>query len=117
MPTAITMTVDVQSNIDEITPEVESKVQAWLEAIGWDAVDTTQTIIQNIPLVDTGRLRDSISVEVDMTEYASYIGTNVEYAPYQELGTCKMEGKHFLQAGASIHAEEYKKMLEEALSE
>lgn len=114
MPMVIT--VDVDSNIGEVTAEVESKVEAWLEAIGSDAITTTQNIIQQIPLVKTGTLRNSISMEVDMNEYAVYIGTNVYYAEWQEVGTSKMEGKHFLQAGASIHSEEYKSLLQSALS-
>lgn len=37
--------------------------------------------------VDTGRLRNSISHQVDDSENAVYIGTNVSYAPYVELAT------------------------------
>lgn len=37
--------------------------------------------------VVTGNLRNSISHKVDTVEHAAYIGTNVEYAPYVELGT------------------------------
>lgn len=39
--------------------------------------------------VDTGNLRNSITHQVDESELAAYIGTNVEYAPYVELGTGK----------------------------
>lgn len=39
--------------------------------------------------VDTGRLRSSIthSIEHDSLGLVAFIGTNVEYAIYQELGT------------------------------
>lgn len=37
--------------------------------------------------VDTGNLRNSISHQVDGSENAVYIGTNVSYAPYVELAT------------------------------
>lgn len=37
--------------------------------------------------VDTGNLRNSITHQVDDGESTVYIGTNVEYAPYVELGT------------------------------
>lgn len=37
--------------------------------------------------VDTGNLRNSISHTVDEDEPAVYIGSNVEYAAYVELGT------------------------------
>lgn len=39
--------------------------------------------------VDTGNLRNSISHKVDESEPAVYIGSNVEYAAYVELGTGK----------------------------
>lgn len=39
--------------------------------------------------VDTGNLRNSISHTVDEAEPAVYIGSNVEYAAYVELGTGK----------------------------
>ena len=39
--------------------------------------------------VDTGNLRNSISHKVDDGEPAVYIGSNVSYAPYVELGTGK----------------------------
>lgn len=39
--------------------------------------------------VDTGNLRNSITYQVDESELAAYIGTNVEYASYVELGTGK----------------------------
>ena len=37
--------------------------------------------------VDTGRGRNSISHKVDESEPAAYIGTNLDYMIYQELGT------------------------------
>ena len=63
--------------------------------------------------VDTGRLRNSISHAVD--DKAAYIGTNVEYAPYVELGAQGREGKHMLQRAATEHTSEYKRLLEDAM--
>lgn len=39
--------------------------------------------------VDTGNLRNSISHAVDPGELTAYVGSNVEYAAYVELGTGK----------------------------
>lgn len=39
--------------------------------------------------VDTGAGRNSISHQVDESESAVYIGTNIDYMIYQELGTGK----------------------------
>lgn len=38
---------------------------------------------------DTGNLRSSITHQVQPAELEVYIGTNVEYGPYVELGTGK----------------------------
>ena len=48
--------------------------------------------------VDTGRLRSSITNELgqDGDGLVATIGTNVEYAPYVELGTSKMAAQPFL---------------------
>lgn len=49
--------------------------------------------------VDTGRLRDSITWELGlmMGLPTARIGTNVEYAPYVELGTRYMAAQAFLR--------------------
>ena len=63
--------------------------------------------------MDTGRLRNSISHAVDGD--AAYIGTNVEYAPYVELGAQGRDPVHRLQRAASEHAAEYKRLMEESM--
>lgn len=49
--------------------------------------------------VDTGRLRDSISWELGTVGLlpAARVGTNVEYAPFVELGTRYMAAQAFLR--------------------
>lgn len=84
--------------------------------------------------VDTGRLRNSITYEVRMDEQAVYVGSNVEYAPYVELGhsqevgryvpaigkTLKnpyVEGKPFLKPAIVDHKEDYKRIMNDAIGE
>ena len=109
--------VRMESHVEEYTEELETKVHAWLEACGMDASSTTQNIISSIPLVDTGRLKNSIYPIVPADEHTAYIGTNVEYAKYHELGTSKLPARHFLQAGVTLHQDSYKSLLEDALKE
>jgi HK97 gp10 family phage protein len=49
--------------------------------------------------VDTGRLRASINwrMETDSRGLLAVIGTNVEYAPYQEFGTRHMPAHPYLR--------------------
>lgn len=49
--------------------------------------------------VDTGRLRSSITaaIEADETTLQGVVGSNVEYAPFQEFGTKFMPGVFYLQ--------------------
>jgi phage gpG-like protein len=108
--------VSLTDRSEEVIAAMKDQVNDWLDLIGEDAASTTSNIITEIPLVDTGRLKNSISHAVDEEEPAVYIGTNVEYAPYQEFGTSKgVSGKHFIQFGATAHISEYKELLEEIL--
>ena len=101
--------VKVTDNSGEI---LEAAFDAWaagLEAIGLVAEGYAK---ENCP-VDTGRLRNSISHQAD--DGAVYIGTNVEYAPYVELGTSKMAARPYLRPAAENHGDEYRALMEEAM--
>lgn len=47
--------------------------------------------------VDTGRLRASITYEIDENGLIARVGTNVEYAIYVEMGTWKMVAQPYLR--------------------
>jgi phage gpG-like protein len=104
--------VKIENNTEAVIEEMKSKMTSWLEAIGLDAASTAAGVAP----VDTGRLKDSIGSAV--VDNVVYIGTNVEYAPYQEFGTSKgVPGRHFLQFGATAHLAEYQALLEEVMKE
>lgn len=68
--------------------------------------------------VDTGRLRNSITHVVDIGFDSVYIGTNVEYGPYVELGTARRQQKDaqpFLRPAAQNHASKYRAILKAEL--
>ena len=46
---------------------------------------------------------------------AVFIGSNVEYAPFVELGANGRPPAHFLQDAASGHGEEYKRLMEDSM--
>lgn len=63
----------------------------------------------------TGRLKNSITNAIDMGEEAVYVGTNVEYAPYVELGTRRQDPHPYLRPAASEHGDEYQAILKACL--
>jgi len=58
---------------------------------------------------DTGNLRGSIDRKV--TDFEGSVGTNVHYAPHQEYGTYKMDGKPFLMPALLLSKGDVKEQL------
>ena len=97
------------SNVNDILSALEKGKHNALTAIGSSAEKKKKKATP----VDTGRLRNSISHTVDGE--AAYIGSNVEYAPYVELGTSRAKAHHMLQKAATEHSAEYKRLAEDAI--
>ena len=97
------------SNVNDILSALGKGKRNALTAIG----ATAETYAKKATPVDTGRLRNSISHTVDGE--AAYIGSNVEYAPYVELGTSRAKAHHMLQKAATEHSAEYKRLSEDAV--
>lgn len=113
----------------EVLKAAEKQIAIALNSIGAEA----EGYAKDETPVDTGRLRNSItyatatqqgeSKSSDSTPHGKpeknelYIGTNVEYAPYVELGNQKHEvgNAHFLRNALSEHADHFKDILEAAL--
>ena len=136
------VSVKIDSHTEEVLAEAKEKILDWLEAIGEDAASTAAQVLTDTNTVDTGTLRNSVTHAVDPEEQAVYIGTDVEYAIYHEFGTGiyaeggggrtkpwmyqdkdgvwhwtrGVKAKHFIQFGATAHQEDYKELLEQALS-
>ena len=93
-----------QNNIPTAKEELEMKIARALEMIGIQAEGYAKALCP----VDTGTLRNSITHQVDMSVDGVYIGTNVEYAPYVELGTVKMKKRPYLKPAIEQHMNEYR---------
>lgn len=102
-----------ESHLGEFQEALESQIEQALIAIGMTAETYAK---ENCP-VDTGRLRNSITHEVEMGDKSAIIGTNVEYAAFVELGTSKMKARPYLRPAAESHSEEYKALVEAALKQ
>ena len=107
------MKVDYTDNSEQVLSALEKGKRNALTAIGASAETHTKDNITADDLIDTGRLRNSISHTVDGE--SAYIGTNVEYAPYLELGTKKIAAHHYLKRAATEHKDEYKNLTAQAI--
>ena len=103
------MSVTTKDNTKEVLSALDKTIERGLEAIGL----TAEGHAKKITPVDTGRLRNSISHAT--VKEAAYIGTNVEYAPYVELGSPTVKAHHMLQRAATEHTAEYKKIMEDSM--
>lgn len=93
-----------QDNREAIADAIDRALVAALEETGLVAEGYAKRACP----VDTGRLRNSITHIVDEGTRHVIIGTNVEYAPYVELGTRRQKPQPFLYPAANDHYSTYK---------
>lgn len=102
------MSYTYKDNSKEVLKAMQKAKKNALEAIGL----TAEKYAKKETPVDTGRLRNSMAHAVD--DNAAYIGTNVEYAPYVELGARGRKPVKMLTRAATEHTDEYKKLAKQA---
>lgn len=95
------------SNRAAVLAAVSAAKSRALEIMGGKA----ESYAKQLAPVDTGNLRNSITHQ-QVDENTEAIGTNVEYAPYQELGTRRTKPHPFLRPAAENHGPEYKAIWE-----
>lgn len=105
----ITMEVTVD-NTAAVKGGLKSAFARALERIGLQA----EGYAKDLCPVDTGNLRNSITHTSDGK--AAYIGTNVTYGKYVELGTVKMAAQPYLRPAAADHAGTYRNIVKDELS-
>ena len=136
--------VTVKDNSRNVKAQIMAKAKRALTIIGAKA----ESYAKNLAPVDTGLLRNSIThvlggqtvePEVyfsddktkqgeytgeaprdDADEITLYVGTNVHYAPYQELGHNTVNGnfvppQSFLRPAFENHLDEYKRVLQQEM--
>jgi len=125
--TSYGMTVEFQDNSPQVLAALQNATRRGLEACGAMAESYAKQELSKSkphkrgpsrPNVITGRLRNSISHTLGSnvgSEIAVYIGTNVSYAPFLELGTRKMDPYPFLKPAATEHTDEYRNILKDSL--
>ena len=104
---------DVSISIDDHSPEF---LQA-LEQQGLIALEECGLVAEGYAKrlcpVDTGRLRNSITHA--RKGMAEYIGTNVEYAAYVEMGTSRTRAQPYIKPSVADHVDEYVYIIKRAL--
>ena len=107
------MKIDIKSHIPELLDELGDKIEVALEECGMDAEYYASI---KCP-VDTGRLRASITHQVTTngTSGDMRVGTNVEYAPYVELGTFRMKARPFIKPSITEHKAHYVSVIKNRL--
>lgn len=131
------VSIEIKDNSREVLEALAIQIQNGMKGIGEQAERYAKA---NCPM-DTGRLRNSITwtitgeqgpANTSAGEPAStkdykvrakpelgtvYIGTNVDYAKYVEVGDYahKVGRKHFLKDAATQHEEHYKAIMKAAL--
>lgn len=103
------MTLEIKSHKKEIQEAFDNQTEKALTIIGLTA---ERYAVEACPK-DTGRLANSITHKVGDKEVA--ISTNVQYAPYVELGSSRQTPQPFLRPAASDHADEYRDILNRTL--
>ena len=105
----------LENNAEQIANALNQAIAAALEEVGLAAEGFAKKKITENHSVDTGRLRNSVTHAINMDEEAVYIGTNVEYAPYVELGTSRSKAKPYLLPAAPDHEADYQKIFQKHL--
>ena len=129
------MSFRIIDNSEEIKKEFEAALLRGLEKCGLVAEGYAKKLCP----VDTGNLRNSITRQVDTGTQTVYIGSNLEYAPYVELGTGKYypggrptpwvyqdahgnwhythgnRAQPYLKPAVADHAQKYRSILEDEL--
>lgn len=102
-------TIRITDNSGLVDEEFQQACERALTRIGLQA----ETYAKRECPVDTGNLRNSITNAVD--DKSAYVGTNVEYAPYVELGTSRAKAQPFLKPAATEHTDVYRQIVESEL--
>lgn len=98
-----------ENNKDEILKQLGSRVPMVLEKLGLVAEGYAKRLCP----VDTGRLRNSITHTVRGNTV--YIGTNVDYAPYVEMGTSRTRAQPFIRPAIVDNRDEYRRIVNQEL--
>lgn len=104
--------IKINDHTAEVRAAMDKAIDKALEMCGLKAEGYAKMICP----VDTGNLRNSIT-HTPGEDKSEYIGTNVEYGPYVELGTSRTKAQPYLRPAVQDHINEYARMIAACLNE
>lgn len=128
----VNVEIDDNDMAEKIKQELEKKKPEILNAMGNELYKSIYNFMTQDKVVDTGRLRGSISYSTPYNDYSNPMsankpddfiknagekdtvvyGSNVEYANFVETGTSKQRARHYLQNGTYRAVPQIKKVVE-----
>lgn len=102
------------SHVPLVNSKTDQAFQRACEIIGGMA----ESYAKGLAPVDTGNLRNSITHDSEDNGHTVVVGTNVKYAPYQELGApnAHVPAHPYLRPAFENHLSEYQNVLNGELS-
>lgn len=124
--------IKFEDNSDKFLNDFEDKKPELTKAVGNELYKSIYNYMTEDDIVDTGRLRGSISYSTPYEDYKNptihnteddfvqgirktntiYYGSNVEYASFVDLGTSKQRARNFMLNGSSRAIPQIKRVVE-----
>ena len=129
--------IKFEDNSQKVLAELENKMPEILGAMGNEAYKGIYNFMTEDKVVDTGRLRGSISYSTPYEDYNQptlankggdfitgntekdtvVIGSNVEYASYVETGTSRQRARNYIRTGTYRAVPQLQRVVENILKE
>lgn len=131
------MDITIEDNSDKVLQELKNKMPEMLNGIGNELYKSIYNVMTEDKVVDTGRLRGSISYATPYNDYNQptlankpddfitnkkqkqkntvIYGSNVEYASYVNSGTSRQRARRFIETGTYRAVPQMKNVVEEIM--
>lgn len=127
--------IEIEDNSGKVLREYENRKPELLNAFGNELYKSIYNFMTEDKIVDTGRLRGSISYSTEFNDYnqptpanqpndfvkgvreenSVLYGSNVDYANFVETGTTRQRARHYIKTGTDRAIPQLKKAGEEVL--